>query len=45
MTWEEFREKYEAEVLPGLAEGTGDCKASVFNYIESTINPQRTGAS
>ena len=43
MTWDEFRDKYETEVLPGLSEGTGDCKASVFNYIESTINPQRLG--
>jgi integrase len=41
MTWAEFREKYETEVLPGLSDGTGDCKASVFNYIEKTINPQR----
>ena len=41
MTWAEFRDKYETEVLPGFAEGTGDCKASIFNYIESTINPQR----
>jgi integrase len=41
MTWEEFREKYETEVLPGLSVGTGECKASVFNYIESTIKPQR----
>jgi integrase len=41
MTWAEFRELYETEVLPGLADGTGECKASVFNYIESTINPQR----
>lgn len=41
MTWAEFREKYEAEVLPGLAEGTGDCKGSVLNYVESTINPQQ----
>lgn len=41
MTWAEFRETYETEVLPGLSEGTGDCKASAFNYIESTINPQQ----
>jgi integrase len=41
MTWEEFRELYETEVLPGLADGTGECKAGVFNYIERTINPQR----
>lgn len=41
MTWEEFREKYESEVLPGLADGTGDCKATVMNHLERTINPQR----
>jgi integrase len=41
MTWAEFRDKYELEVLPGLADGTGDCKASVFNHLERTINPQR----
>jgi integrase len=39
MTWDDFREKYESEVLPGLSEGTGDCKASAMNYIENTINP------
>jgi site-specific recombinase XerC len=41
MTWEEFRDKYETEVLPGLADGTGDCKASALNHLERTINPQR----
>jgi integrase len=41
MTWADFREKYEAEVLPGLAEATGDRRASTLNYIENTINPQR----
>ena len=41
MGWQEFREKYEAEVLPGLARATGDRRASTLNYIESVINPQR----
>ncbi len=41
MTWAEFRARYESEVLPGLAEGTGDCKTSVFNHIETTINPRQ----
>ena len=41
MEWAEFRDKYEAEVLPGFADGTGDCKASVLNHVERTINPQR----
>ncbi len=39
MTWEEFRIKYEDEVLPSKAEGTGDCKTVAFNHIEATINP------
>lgn len=41
MTWAEFREKYEAEVLPGLADGTGECKATVMNHLEKAIAPQR----
>lgn len=41
MSWADFREKYETEVIPGLAESTGDRRASTLNYIESTINPQR----
>ena len=39
MTWAEFRMKYEDEVLPAKSEGTGENKGSVFNFIESTINP------
>lgn len=41
MTWKEFRKKYETEVLPGFADGTGDCKATVMNHLEKAINPQR----
>jgi integrase len=40
MTWAEFRLKYEDEVLPAKSEGTGECKTTVFNHIEATINPQ-----
>ncbi len=40
MTWEEFRTKFEDEVLPAKAEGTGENKGTVFNHIEATINPQ-----
>lgn len=40
-SWAEFRLKYENEVLPGLAGGTEGNKATVFNHIEKTINPQR----
>lgn len=41
MTWADFRERYETEVIPGLAESTGDRRASTLNYLERTINPQR----
>jgi integrase len=39
MTWEEFRQKYEDEVLPALAESTGGCKNAALNHVEETINP------
>jgi hypothetical protein len=39
-TWAEFRERYEDEVLPAFAEGTGENKGTVLNHIEATINPQ-----
>ena len=39
MTWEEFRQKYEDEVLPSKSKGTGDCKSVVFNHVENTIAP------
>src|SRR3954452_14678462 len=39
MTWEEFRDKYETEVLPSKANGTGDCKSTAFNHIEAMIMP------
>lgn len=39
MTWEEFRQKYEDEVLPAKSEGTAENKGTVLNFIESTIRP------
>ncbi len=40
-TWEQFRARYEAEVVPGLAKETGNKIAVVFNYVDSIISPPR----
>jgi integrase len=39
ISWEVFRERYETEVLAGLAEKTGLIVATVFNIIEDVISP------
>ena len=41
ITWDQFRTRYEQEVLAGLAEGTGRKASGMFNLIEETVNPQR----
>ena len=38
--WEEFRKRYQAEVVPGLAPRTGEKIASVFDRLEREINPR-----
>jgi len=40
-TWEDFREKYETEILPGLADATALKVDGVFNAVETIINPQK----
>jgi integrase len=40
-SWEEFRRRYEAEVVPGLAGRTGEKISSVFDRFEAEIGPQR----
>ena len=40
MTWEKFRELYEDQKLPGLADGTRDKVNDVFNKLEREINPK-----
>jgi integrase len=40
VTWAEFRERYEDEVLPGLAENTAGKVAATFNAVEEHINPR-----
>ena len=39
ITWENFRERYEREHLSGLADGTGEKVAAVFNSLERIVNP------
>jgi integrase len=39
--WKDFRARYEAEVVPGLAPRTGEKIASVFDRFEVEINPRR----
>jgi integrase len=40
ITWEKFRDLYEDQKLPGLAEGTRDKVNDVFNRFEREINPK-----
>ena len=40
-TWKEFCERYEAEVLSGLASGTLSRTTTVFDMVERLLNPQR----
>jgi integrase len=40
MTWEKFRDLYEDQKLPGLAEGTRDKVNDVFNKLERELNPR-----
>jgi integrase len=37
VSWEQFRLRYEDEVLPSLAEGTGDKVSTVFNAVEKAL--------
>jgi integrase len=39
--WEEFRERFENEVLPGLAEKTATMFGTVFNAIEKILTPAK----
>ena len=40
-TWAEFRQRYEAEVVPGLARRTGEKIQTVFDRLEVEISPPR----
>lgn len=38
--WEEFRKRYEAEVVPGLAVRTGEKIRSIFDRLDRVISPR-----
>jgi len=40
VTWEVFRDRYECEVLAGLADTTADKASTVFNAVEDIIGPR-----
>ena len=41
MTWEGFRDKYENEIVSGMAESSQEKVGYVLDVLERTINPQR----
>jgi len=41
ITWQDFREKYEREVLASLAQATDENVSGVFNSIENILNPAK----
>ncbi len=41
LRWEEFRERYEKEVVPGLAKRTAEKVATVFDRLDEEISPVR----
>ncbi|MCH7688467.1 MAG: hypothetical protein IH899_17590 [Planctomycetes bacterium] len=41
ITWEEFRQRYEDEVLPSLADGTGDKVDAIFGIVERYLKPEK----
>jgi integrase len=40
-TWDQFKTRYEAEVVPGLAKETANKISVVFNHVETIISPAR----
>lgn len=41
VSWEAFRVRYEDEVLPGLADKTGEMLQTVFNTVERILRPRK----
>src|SRR5687768_12159186 len=41
ITWEEFRDRYENEVVPSLALGTAGSINAVFNSVSRIVSPLR----
>ncbi len=43
VSWDAFRNRYEAEVLPGLSTQTGNKVGTLANHVESILNPRLLG--
>ncbi len=41
VTWQEFRDRYEAEVLDALSSSTADSTSVAFGQIETILSPQK----
>lgn len=41
ISWDEFRERYESEKLSSLSENMFETTSTVFNHVETIINPQK----
>jgi integrase len=41
ISWKNARDRYETEVLPGLASKSGEKMKTMFNLVEAVINPGR----
>ena len=44
ISWKDFRERYETEEAVGLAEKTQQKIGTVFNYVETHLNPRKLRA-
>lgn len=40
-TWPDFRDRYETQVLPGLASGTEHKTVAIFGWVERELKPNR----
>ena len=41
LAWADFRERYESEALPSLAERTAEPRCGVMNHVERILSPRR----
>lgn len=44
ITWDDFRDRYEEEVYPGLKPKTREARDCVFRHVERHINPHKLSA-
>ena len=44
ISWDDFRERYEAEKAPALAINTANATSTAFNHLERVVDPKYLGA-